>query len=207
MSLGRGLAAAPSAAAPSDASRRRARRGRSAGLWREDVSPASRCAEFALGNRGERVAAAYGDDAMAPLRPIIQIRNLESPADLQPVGRQSAPWVRGRDLAPLSAISVVPLGQAPEIITCLHHVMRSCHRPARPECRRARECVTASIGSMINVAGSGGRGTAATWRSESGSAWTACGTEIIVITEINSPAANRCGASRPGRRIRMRCRK
>jgi hypothetical protein len=66
--------------------------------------------------------------------------------------------------------------------------------------------VVASIGSTINVVGSGARGAAAIWRSEWGSAWTACGSEIIVITEIKSPAAYRCGASRPGRRIRMRCR-
>ena len=83
----------------------------------KDVSPASRCAEFALGNRGERVAAAYGDDAITR-NARIQIRNLESPANLQPVRpAREHRGVRRRDLAPFSAISVVLLGQAPEIIT------------------------------------------------------------------------------------------
>ena len=107
----------------------------------KDVGPASRRAEFTLGNRGEGVAAAYCDDAPAPVGdPLIQIRNSESPANLQPVGATSQHrGVRRRDLAPVWAISVVPLGQAPEIIACLHYVVAaSVLDPLRPGCRRGR---------------------------------------------------------------------
>jgi hypothetical protein len=49
---------------------------------------------------------------------VVKIQDFQSPANLEPIGAAgSAPWDCGRDLAPLSAISVVPLSQAPQIIT------------------------------------------------------------------------------------------
>jgi hypothetical protein len=58
------------------------------------------------------------------LRIIVKIRNLQSPANLQPIrptGQHRR--IRRRDLAPISAISVVPLSQAPQIVARLHHVV------------------------------------------------------------------------------------
>ena len=57
-------------------------------------------------------------------RIIVKIRNLQSPANLQPIrptGQHRR--IRRRDLAPISAISVVPLSQTPQIVARLHHVV------------------------------------------------------------------------------------
>ena len=90
----------------------------------EDVIPASRRAELALGNRGERVPATYGDHAIASRQVLIKIRDPESPTDLQPVGASGQHrGVGGCDLAPVPTVPVVPLGETPEIVTGLHHMV------------------------------------------------------------------------------------
>src|SRR6187431_2827156 len=85
----------------------------------EDLRPAGRCPQLALGNRGERVTVPYGDRPLAFVQAVmIEIRNRESPTDLQLVGAaREDRGIRGRDPAPLAPIAVVPLSQAPEIIT------------------------------------------------------------------------------------------
>ena len=69
-----------------------------------------------------------------------------SPSDLQPVrsaGQQLG--IRGCDLAPLSAVSVVPLSQTPKIITHLHNMLVASvidlFLPRRSQGRGLRSCL------------------------------------------------------------------
>ncbi len=97
-------------------------------------------AELTLRNGGEVVAATHGDDTPTCLgAALVKIRNLESPADPQsvrPPGQHLR--VRRGDLAPISAISVVPLCQGPQVITCSHHMLMSRVIDSRSLGRRGR---------------------------------------------------------------------
>src|SRR5829696_7733525 len=106
----------------------------------QDVCPASWRAELALGNRGERVSATYGDLAVPRSQVLIEIGDLESPADLQPV-RPAGQHRRIRccDSPPFAAVPVVPLGKAPQIVTGLHHMLGGMINSLHPRsCRGGR---------------------------------------------------------------------